>query len=53
MNDELNLPREPKFLTCIVCLKLTTDLEAGLRLFHNGKCASCGGDLIERPKAKE
>lgn len=40
-------------LTCISCLRQTTKLEADRRNFNTGKCARCGGDLIEKPEPDE
>jgi hypothetical protein len=46
-------PKDATILTCITCLKVTTPLEARLRRFNEGRCAYCGGELIERPEPSE
>lgn len=41
-------------LKCVRCHRLTTQLDATLRLFNTDRCAYCNGELeaVRRPKAE-
>lgn len=40
------------YLECCVCHKVTTRMEARLRVFRSGRCAFCDGKLKERGNFK-